>query len=839
MRFQNDNRSRSMAAGVRLLSVITLSALIGACGTAATPAGTDLDGHDGAGDSADGAADGDTATADADANSDTTDSPDVPVDTAGQDADASDSDSPADAALDSDSTIDGGADTEDTTATDTTGDAVADDGTTSDAGNDAATLDATEDIVEDTGPPFCFDGVLCDDGDLCCEAGDICLGDTCATPLGACLDSFDCPADSFCEPVVGQCLPQPDTLSCQVIPSFEALEIGVEWSFTDEQIISSPMVADLDADGTPDVVVNLSRTTTADWEVGEVAALDGRTGAVKWRVPHNPDALQWGSQGRSTLAVGDVSGDGLPDVIYAGREVSGRSLIVAVDHTGTLLWTSHDADGDSVSVRVDNGAITLANFDADPMAEVVIGAMLVDDDGTVLWNEGGIGPEYGTNQGYIGGISVVAELDGDPTPEIVSGKHAWDVTIVAGPTPTATVVPLWEADSTDGYPAVADLDNDGTPEVVLVGARNLVIVNGDDGLPWCGRTACSAPGDFTQPLALPGGASNNRGGPPTIADFDNDGRPEIGIAGGYAYTVYDINRPGEDIVRPAGSDAPAPGAIYPRWSQVTQDLSSNATGSSVFDFQGDGAAEVVYADECFVRVYDGRSGDLQLEIQNSSATIHEYPIVVDVDADGNSEILIVANSPDFSTNCGVGYTGRRGLFVYGDPGNQWVRTRRVWPQHSYHVTNATSAGNVPLNEVPHWASPETNNFRQNVQGEGVFNAPDLRVNAIVLDDDRCSFDELGVIVRLGNAGTIGVAAGIPVSLYRGTDATGELLGSTTTTEGLLPGGQVEVRFTIPVPVEFEASVYVVIDGGAAGGATVECDEANNEQVQSLIDACGI
>ena len=115
--------------------------------------------------------------------------------------------------------------------------------------------------------------------------------------------------------------------------------------------------------------------------------------------------------------------------------------------------------------------------------------------------------------------------------------------------------------------------------------------------------------------------------PTTIADFDGDSRPEIGVAGGRSYSVYDPDRMSPVL-----------------WSQPTVDLSSNATGSSVFDFEGDGIAEVVYQDECMVRVCRGTDGEVLLEVENSSATIHEYPLVVDVDADGNSEIIIVANN---------------------------------------------------------------------------------------------------------------------------------------------------------------------------------------------------
>jgi hypothetical protein len=47
-------------------------------------------------------------------------------------------------------------------------------------------------------------------------------------------------------------------------------------------------------------------------------------------------------------------------------------------------------------------------------------------------------------------------------------------------------------------------------------------------------------------------------------------------------------------------------------SSQTQDCSSAFTGSSVFDFDGNGKAEVVYADEQYMRIYDGTTGDVLL-----------------------------------------------------------------------------------------------------------------------------------------------------------------------------------------------------------------------------------
>lgn len=675
----------------------------------------------------------------------------------------------------------------------------------------------------------CDSGVRCGaDNDVCCDAGDVCLGDMCATPGEACVDSYDCDPGEFCEPTLQQCLPQPDPLTCEFQPSFDTLSAFVEWSYPSEQIISPPVVADIDGDMLPEVVVNLTQQDGGSWPNGNILVLAGESGNVDLaRIPHDPNNDQYGSHGRSTIAVGDVSGDGLPDIIYAARESSNRSLIVAIDYTGALLWTSFDDNG-PYGISVENGAATITNFDNDPEAEIVFGAAILDHTGRVVWDQSGNGDggEYGTNGSYWGGISAVADLDGDDVPEIVSGRDAWRVAWTPGAMPndppTVVVSNYWTYSGNDGYPAITDLDADGDPEVILVASGSVIALNGQTGELWCGvdptdATCVTTPAMRTQPIAIPGGGI---GGPPTVADFDVDGRPEVGVAGGASYSLYDFNRSGE-VVPMSVMPAPSPGDIFVRWSNTTQDQSSNATGSSVFDFQGDGEAEVVYADECYMRVYSGTDGAVQLTVENTSATIHEYPLVVDVDADGNSEILIVANEQANCNNVPI----RHGLYVYGDMNDEWVPTRRVWTQHAYHVTNAESNGNPPLAENDNWLQSGLNNYRQNVQGDGVFNAPDLTIDLSV-GLDECNLNMLVLKARVSNIGALGVPAGAAVTFHEGTDNTGPVLGMGLTMVPLLPGASTTVSISVAAPMT-DADYYAEVDGTAA--TTVdECDFDNND-----------
>lgn len=708
--------------------------------------------------------------------------------------------------------------------------------------------------------PPCPSEIRCGaDQEICCDDGQVCLANACATPTGPCIDSFDCEEGEFCEPTLDQCLPQPDPLDCEILPDFQDIEVTLEWSFTDDQIISMPVVGDIDGDMQPEVIVNTYYATdmggaSAEF-YGEIIVFDGTDGQEQFRVRQNPAGDSYGSYARSTVGIADVDDDGLPDIVYPGRPTvnippfaNNSSLIHAVNGLGQRIWSSHAPDGSPYYIYVRHGAPVFVNLDDDDASEIIYGTAVIDNDGTVVfdqnnvWNRGG--GVFGSNGDYLGGISAVADLTGDGYPEVISGNQAWSVTWNS---PLDVQLDLlWEYIGPDGFPAIADLDQDGDPEVVLVGDPApynvldgiIIVLDGATGQLWCGVDPTDAlcmgnPSLRTQPITIPGGG---RGGPPTIADFDGDGRPEIAVAGGSSYSVYDLNRMGETVVQPGGNPAPAAGAIYVRWTSVTQDQSSNVTGSSVFDFQGDGIAEVIYADECYLRVYAGDTGNIILEEENSSATIHEYPIVVDVDDDGNSELLVVANDANAVGDCGSipGYTTRRGLYVYGDVNDQWVRTRQVWNEHTYHVTNATSSGLTPPQENNNWDDPSLNNYRQNFQGSGTFNAPDLEVNLSV-GLANCLQEQFEVIATIRNTGSIGVPAGIDVSLYRGTDATGMLVSTQPTVVALLPGAQTDISWLEPNPGAMGQDYFVVVDADDVEAQT-ECVEDNNTASASSV-AC--
>ncbi|MDH3819121.1 MAG: VCBS repeat-containing protein, partial [Myxococcales bacterium] len=284
-----------------------------------------------------------------------------------------------------------------------------------------------------------------------------------------------------------------------------------------------------------------------------------------------------------------------------------------------------------------------------------------------------------------------------------------------------------------------------------------------------------------------------------------------------AYVVFDFQCTGSPL--PEGCRRE-----WVRWMVENDDCSSRVTGSSVFDFEGDGSAEVVYADETTFRIFKGSDGTVLYEDDShSSNTRLEMPIVVDVDNDGKSEIVVPEpnrHDPD-----------RGGIEIWEDADRNWVRTRRIWNQHTYSVTNVTEDGQIPRVPEPNWTRSRLNNFRQNVQPGGLFDAPDFVVREISrLDCDESQFT-LALVV--GNDGSLSVPPGILTHVVVTTDDAGVFdLGAVATGDWLLPGQseQLVAVFEIPAgPQVTEILVSATVDDDGMGGQRYnECDEGNNE-----------
>jgi hypothetical protein len=488
---------------------------------------------------------------------------------------------------------------------------------------------------------------------------------------------------------------------------------------------------------------------------------------------------------------------------------------------------------------------SLVDLDANGQVEVVAANRVFN---------GVTGEQLCVAAGVSGGAlnSTTADLDDDGMQEVIGANGAFDFQPdgqggFSCPT-------YWNYDDgSAGFPAVGDFGTftngqrlfgqlDGVPEVVTNYGQNIRLFDGQTGQNiW----TVTLPGTG-HPIHSDAACSSSSGiGAPTVADFDGDGAPEVAGAGACFYVVYDTD-----------------GTMM--WKHPSQDFSSRVTGSSVFDFQGDGKAEVVYADECFIRVYDGAgNGDGTTNVlfkrSHTSGTTRELPVIVDVDNDYHAEIVLISNDysgvgggcaanwPDFGTLGGE----ERGILVIEDKENRWVSTRPVWNEHAYHVTNVcdgsddrlcagrqNTVGAIPIGKKANWKIDYLNNFRQNVQGEGLFNAPDLQITNVKTE---CDGNGLTLRLTVANRGTRGVRAGVEIAVWVTVDGTEQFLTTLVTTQDLPPGGRETIEYVwtdAPDPAGQTISVRAVADGNEAGEQQHnECKEDNNETLNDVTCAC--
>ena len=560
------------------------------------------------------------------------------------------------------------------------------------------------------------------------------------------------------------------------------------------------------------------------------------------------------------VAMGDVDLDGDVEIVTT---VVGQATglcwpaVYEVSQAGANISLNLEMVYSGSAYSCGGHAAALADLDDDGDIEIVYGRAVFDGALNLQWygndGRGWYGREdYPYPEGYwnSGYHSFAYDMDGDGRfMEVVAGRtvyeHDGDVFCELGEYVGNTWVP-----ALDGYPAVGDVvgfpgDGGGEPEIVVTGNEKVSIYHGSPRYDTNGLKRCvlidEVPNAPWSDPAVSGqlpyhpncdDTRKSFGGPPTIADFDGNGTKEFAVAGSCYYTVFKMGNQGVE-----------------RYAMAqTKDFSSASTGSTVFDFNGDGASEIVFSDEDAVYVWGlndapnldpwERLDAYLVDNQHKSWTIHEYPLVADVDSDGKAEIL-VANSylPGFEDHFG--------LYVLGAADDDWVSARTQWNQHAYFVTNVEDDGYVGYG-APNY-SPYTvedyNSFR--LQAPGAFGALAAPNAEPVTSSCQDGCGDAAFWIQVGNSGDfISVSPDIVVALYGVNGNQRTLLDYRRLNEYVDPGQvSTAVEFNLPAS---EWSLYdhlvAVVDDPAATAASShghakECDETDNEQIIELTGLC--
>ncbi len=287
------------------------------------------------------------------------------------------------------------------------------------------------------------------------------------------------------------------------------------WPQNSANFVSSPpSLADIDNDGLDEIFIG-----EEDWSLHAYRA-DGTI------VPGWPRRGSGGQQ-RHTPAIADLDGDSDLEIVTASGWTTPGVYLFAYHHDGTTVQ--------GFPLLFQGKASTypvVGDVDGDGVPEIVLYARVDRGDG--FWIDGvlivsaeGVVERSMVTSGRtgFGSAPALADLDSDGIPEIIAQ--------------TDTAVNVWKGngDALSGWPqavgqnwlentspVVGDIDGDGQPEIVVLALSPA----GNAGQLLAFRPDGTAHPSFPKVLPLVGA-----GAVPAIADIDRDGRNEIIVTGAY------------------------------------------------------------------------------------------------------------------------------------------------------------------------------------------------------------------------------------------------------------------------------------------------------------------
>jgi outer membrane protein assembly factor BamB len=328
----------------------------------------------------------------------------------------------------------------------------------------------------------------------------------------------------------------PASSPCRVY-CFNGTTGAVEWSrsTSPNSIDSPPAIADVDNDGKPEVVFGTF--------YGYVYCLNGEDGSIGWRIN-----LGTNSYIQSCPNILDLDGDQKLDIVVA--QWAGDCRIYALyGENGSIKWYS-----DQPNDYMYHGG-SFADIDEDGKPEIAIGCydnhvyVLNGEDGSPQWN-------YPASY-YVGAPTSLADLDNDHHLEIVYVQYNRIGVL------SHTGTQQWSYNTGGNIfrgAAIADVNGDGILDVAFGSEDGILrVLRGDNGgVVW------------TYNLQAHYGRTFEMDHAPVIADFNNDGRLDVFIVGGYGISSPPTNNHGRAYALTAGN------GTGPGWPMFRHDLQHSA-----------------------------------------------------------------------------------------------------------------------------------------------------------------------------------------------------------------------------------------------------------------------
>lgn len=616
-------------------------------------------------------------------------------------------------------------------------------------------------------------------------------------------------------------------------------------------ILAQPFVGDVDGDRIPEVVT-INRISSGGYTYSNGILIFGHDLKLKKSIQtprmHSNSAspvvlLRLKPQDKDALII--IATDGATVGATPNAE-NLRNRLQAYRSNGDLVWTS-DQPFFSNSPTANQAAsicLVAGDINNDGIPEILAGDRIFNAEtgrlvATLPAGSRGFRNLNSSNPTYM---PVLADMDNDGQLEVVAGNTIYKVNITNpnGSSGNSATALATVSSVTDGFVSVADINMDGQLDVVLINGST-----SSTSKPRLTVWTLKKSGTTTTAEIIAGPVSpadNGAGGSRVfIGNVDNDREPELFFSYAARLVRFDYDK----------SESAVANRLKQTWITTTSD-NSGGTTLSMFDFDQDGKAELVYRDETHLRILDGADGSNRETFPCYSATHSEYPVVVDFNGDGHADILVSgAENEDASWDRPSGNADVR-IYWFSGENNDWAPARSVWNQHGYNVVHVNEDLTIPkyqLNAGTAFAGEDKvmgtiddvypyNSFLQqqtSISGDGIpyFKAPKVEFpdEEVTYDYDADS-DVLTVKnIKVTNTGDAVFAGPLKVTVYKDKVDNDAVILTYDRNGDIAKGETITTEFTINDFGQYLPVNDLVIRVNDAGDGKVfhrVCDDTNAE-----------
>lgn len=585
---------------------------------------------------------------------------------------------------------------------------------------------------------------------------------------------------------------------CEAKPAeFPAFRMTLDWA-SDNRVtnhLNRMSIGDLDRDGIPEVVV-----TNIEDDNGSqgVYILRGSNGTTKYAEKNLPFSID------REVAIANLDNDNCAEIFLTGTQSGNRYIYAYNCDLTTQIWRSPSLPGDP-------GLFALADFNGDGQVELYFKDWILNAHTGAKIAESSA--DYFND---VTGSPVAVDIVGDQALELVNGLRIFTVNIGAGTITEHSNRSEYFVRNLDGsHTSIADFNQDGNLDIIASGST---IAKNTNTTIFYWDVANNSLKTYSDPIAgnfsiqtCTGATGYSTGeyykngwhrgtGRINIADANGDGNMDMAyVSGKFLYALTDT---------PTGLDT--------LWRKTVSEETSGYTGCSMFDFNGDGQTEIVYRDERKLYIINGTNGSTYTSQACISRTARDYPIVADVDADGQSELCVTCgfdNALAAANFCDIEYSENSHVRVYRTDLEPWVPARRVWNQNAYFNVNVNDDLTIPIVQQkmqkifssigcdpsnPRPVRPLNSFLNQspflNSQGCPKYASPDLAYvnNSLVVNQPTCPSTTFTISFKIQNLGDVPVTGNVPITFYKGNPLAAGAVRLNTVTANLsnfTPGSQ--------------------------------------------------